>query len=275
MNCHCNPPSLAVIKTTQRKNENFGKDFFGCANGGCNFFSWIGAAIPASLHNNSQAPARPSQQHSSLPKVAVRLAVTKFEDGPPVRIWFSVCHSHSARLTQFYLTFSKEKRKYLESTNNWSFDFCMYDELVNQLQASDFDFVELIELPQFLVRGLKRYIDRIDKQQSLILGGTTEVVLNVEPALLDTLLPFQLEGIKYVIRHGGKALIGDDMVCEEHSSGTFLQTANITISYYCSISLYASFFVCSVSVRTIALYLICCLLERTSSLRIASISTSA
>lgn len=265
MNCHCNPPSLAVIKTTQRKNENFGKDFFGCANGGCNFFSWIGAAIPASLHNNSQAPARPSQQHSSLPKVAVRLAVTKFEDGPPVRIWFSVCHSHSARLTQFYLTFSKEKRKYLESTNNWSFDFCMYDELVNQLQASDFDFVELIELPQFLVRGLKRYIDRIDKQQSLILGGTTEVVLNIEPALLDTLLPFQLEGIKYVIRHGGKALIGDDMVGEEHSSGTFLSTTNITILYHCSLSFYASFFICSVSVRSIALHLFCCLLKRTFS----------
>ena len=217
MNCYCNPPSLAVIKTTQRKNENFGKDFFGCANGGCNFFSWMGAAIPASLHNNSQAPTRPTQQHSQLPRVAVRLTVTKFEDGPPVRIWFSLCHSQSPRLTQFYLSFSKDKRKYLESTRNWSFDFCLYDELVNQLQASDFDFVELIELPQFLVRGLKRYIDRIEKQQSLMLGTSTEITLNIAPALLDMLLPFQLEGIKYVIRHGGKALIGDDMVRTVHS----------------------------------------------------------
>jgi hypothetical protein len=30
-----------------------------------------------------------------------------------------------------------------------------------------------------------------------------EVVLNIENALLDTLIPFQLEGIKFVIKHGG------------------------------------------------------------------------
>jgi SNF2 family DNA or RNA helicase len=35
--------------------------------------------------------------------------------------------------------------------------------------------------------------------------------LNLEPTLMDTLLPFQLEGIKYVINHGGKALIADEM----------------------------------------------------------------
>ena len=261
MNCYCNPPSLAVIKTTQRKNENFGKDFFGCANGGCNFFSWMGAAIPASLHNNSQAPTRPTQQHSQLPRVAVRLTVTKFEDGPPVRIWFSLCHSQSPRLTQFYLSFSKDKRKYLESTRNWSFDFCLYDELVNQLQASDFDFVELIELPQFLVRGLKRYIDRIEKQQSLILGTSTEISLNIEPALLDMLLPFQLEGIKYVIRHGGKALIGDDMVravlkstvlcCDEMRCAAVLCCAVLCCTVlYCTV-LYNTVLYCAVLYRTI------------------------
>ena len=36
--------------------------------------------------------------------------------------------------------------------------------------------------------------------------------LNIETSLLDLLLPFQLEGIKFVVRHGGRALIGDDMV---------------------------------------------------------------
>jgi GRF zinc finger len=222
MNCLCNPPKLAVIRTTQKQNDNSGKEFFGCANGGCNFFSWMGATMPASFQSSNQAAIRSPKRQSNLPRVAVRLTITKFEDGPPTRIWFGVFHTHNAKLTQFYLSFAKDKRQYIESTRNWSFDFCMYEELVNQLQATEFEFVELIDLPRFLVIGLKRYIEKKMKLQIVLpeeaSSSETEVdiPLNIESNLLDLLLPFQLEGIKYVIRHGGKTLIGDDMVSSKH-----------------------------------------------------------
>ena len=187
----------------------------------------MGAAMPASLVYN-QLQAGRSPKKTSCPVVAIRLSITKFEDGPPLRIWFGVYHSHSSKLTQLYLSFPGDKRKYIDSTRNWTFDFCLYEHYVNQLQASEFDFVELVELPRFLAVGIKRYIATITKHQQQTAqevgtvagietgvgaGITTEDSLNIETSLLDVLLPFQLEGIRFVVRHAGKALIGDDMGC--------------------------------------------------------------
>ena len=190
----------------------------------------MGAAMPASFQNNNQLQLARSPKKTSAPIVAIRLSITKFEDGPPLRIWFGVYHSHSAKLTQLYLTFPADKRKYIDSTRHWTFDFCLYEHYVNQLQASEYDFVELVELPRFLAIGIKRYVATITKHQQQsskltdvekeAVAGTgigarisEEDSLNIETSLLDLLLPFQLEGIKYVVRHGGKALIGDDMGC--------------------------------------------------------------
>ena len=191
----------------------------------------MGAAMPASFQNSQLQPGR-SPKKSSCPVVAIRVSITKFEDGPPLRIWFGVYHSHSSKLTQLYLTFPADSRKYVDSTRNWTFDFCLYEHLVNQLQASEFDFVELVELPRFLAVGIKKYIANITKYQlqraqlksievgkvagietGVGAGITEEDSLNIETSLLDVLLPFQLEGIQFVVRHGGKALIGDDMGC--------------------------------------------------------------
>lgn len=219
MNCLCNPPKLAVIKTSQRPNENYAKEFFGCASGGCNFFSWLGASIPASFQNVNHAPKRSPKKSSSVPQMAIRLAFTKFDDGPPVKIWFGVFHSNNSKLTQLYLSFPREKREYVESTRSWIFDFSLYEEFLNHLQSSEYEFVDVMELPRFLIVGLKRYTDKMQKHQQRMSEELTrlglldeEFPLNIETSLLDLLLPFQLEGIKYVIRHAGKALIGDDMV---------------------------------------------------------------
>lgn len=41
----------------------------------------------------------------------------------------------------------------------------------------------------------------------------TDEHLNIEDSLLGMLLPFQVEGIRFVVRHKGRALIGDEMGC--------------------------------------------------------------
>ena len=50
--------------------------------------------------------------------------------------------------------------------------------------------------------------------------------LNIETSLLDLLLPFQLEGIKFAVRHGGRALIGDDMV------SAYVRTCFLSLKYW-------------------------------------------
>ena len=245
--------------------------------------------MPASFQNNQIQNNRTSPKKSSSgPIVTVRLSVIKFEECSPIRIWFGVYHPHNTKLTQFYLSLPVDKRRYNDDIRNWTFDYSIYEYFVNNLQATEFDFIELIELPRFLAVGIRRYIDAISKNhqkyhdsQVLIdnqgknterVGGVVGVVggrengnggengggiviqngngrrenrngngngrenrngegggenggggqlmtqikeedsLNIETSLLDLLLPFQLEGIKFVVRHGGRALIGDDMV---------------------------------------------------------------
>eukprot|EP01033_Poteriospumella_lacustris_P023068 gene23068-17457_t len=68
--------------------------------------------------------------------------------------------------------------------------------------------MEVDGLPRFLSHGLKNYLKRLN-----VLPDTTQMELNVTPALRQMLLPFQVEGIKFVIARGGRALIGDEMGC--------------------------------------------------------------
>jgi hypothetical protein len=72
--------------------------------------------------------------------------------------------------------------------------------------------IELQELPRFLVVGLKSYL----RGQEEDIHGSSDIMepeLHLEESFLDTLLPFQLEGIRFVVRHRGRALIGDEMGC--------------------------------------------------------------
>lgn len=83
------------------------------------------------------------------------------------------------------------------------FDFSIYESFVRELKtASQFAHLEVAELPRFLSQGLPLY------QQHL---PTTFAEPNLFPKFRNTLLPFQLEGLKFVIRHGGRALIADEM----------------------------------------------------------------
>ncbi len=93
----------------------------------------------------------------------------------------------------------------------WVFKFSIYDEFVGRFLA-ELPTIELEELPRFVVMGIKNYLRRFDD----IATSSEEVIepeLNLEEKLLDTLLPFQLDGIRFVVRHQGRALIGDEMGC--------------------------------------------------------------
>lgn len=213
MNCLCNPPRLTVIKKTQKEGSNLGKEFFSCSiNGGCNFFCWVGEKMPAPYQRN-QSQIQKSPKKALGSSIAVRLSVIGFEDNP-VRVWFAASHAACSKLFDFYNSIPSVQKRYDDKVRNWNFDFTIYDQYVNQLQATKFSFIELEELPRFLIQGIKKYIAKANEREVLQKDEDGNVVVNVrmERSLADQLLDYQLVGIKFVIGHGGKALIGDEMV---------------------------------------------------------------
>jgi hypothetical protein len=122
-------------------------------------------------------------------------------------------------------------KKYKLSSKLWLFNFRIYDLFVSRFQA-EITSIELQELPRFLVMGLKSYLRRYDENHNqsnneTIASDLIEPEVNIEESLLDTLLPFQLEGIRFVIKHKGRALIGDEMGCGKVSSKL------LTLALYC------------------------------------------
>jgi hypothetical protein len=131
----------------------------------------MGAEMPASLQRSNQNQVVKQKNVSSFQDVDVRLSLVKFKDGPPVSIWFAASHTANSKLTQYYLSFPDDKRQYNQDVKNWSFDFCLYEQFVNQLQSTDFSFVNLSDgaLPKFLIEGIKWYTMNINKHRSRLL----------------------------------------------------------------------------------------------------------
>lgn len=230
MQCNCN--KLAVKRTSGKPGHNLGKEYFTCCSNSCNFFSWVGAIVPP--HRNQTQVKSPKKLAANA--VEVRLSIVQFEENP-LRVWFATSHGPSSKLTTYYNSLPKDVRRFDDKVRNWNFDFIkLYDQFVNQLQSDAFNFVELQELPKFLVNGIKKYVNKRINDLLIVAGenfrnglsnqSDGELVLNIENSLMDTLLPFQLEGIKFVIKHGGKALIGDEM-----GSGKTIQAIGVMQHY--------------------------------------------
>jgi hypothetical protein len=152
MQCNCN--KLAVKRTTTKQGPNLNKEYFTCSSSnGCNFFTWVGATMPP--HRNQTQVKSPKKLSGN--SIAVRLSVVQFEENP-LRVWFAASHAPSSKLTTYYNSLPISKRRYDDKVRCWNFDFItLYDQFVNQLQSDTFNFVELDDLPKFLVNGIKRY----------------------------------------------------------------------------------------------------------------------
>lgn len=77
--CRCNPPALAVLRTTQKAGPNQGRKFYSCSNNSarCNFFQWADAGTSpsptiSSLDSTSSPPSRIFKTHLPPKSVASR-----------------------------------------------------------------------------------------------------------------------------------------------------------------------------------------------------------
>ena len=124
-------------------------------------------------------------------------------------------------------SFPSEKCRYDSSLKLWIIDFSIYEKLMSYLQSSEYSkFVTIsTEIPQFLSRGFDSYLNNLKTIRDAN-KKDSEIELDIPKSLKDTLLDFQISGIKFIIRRGGKGMIADDMGC-----GKTIQAISLLFHY--------------------------------------------
>ena len=103
MNCLCNPPQLAILKTCNNE-KNPGRQYFSCPNlqqsAKCKLFTWVGASMPMSLAFGARSRFPSKSKKTETNKTHLRMKVNggfeakllvhEFIEGPPVEIWLSI-----------------------------------------------------------------------------------------------------------------------------------------------------------------------------------------
>jgi hypothetical protein len=110
---------------------------------------------------------------------------------------------YNVKLNDF---FKRSGCRYNDRLKLWSFEFSNYKKVIGTLQSDDFFHThQVIELPRFLLRGLKTFLSKL-------IPPSECMEPDLSTYMMDTLLPFQMEGLKFVISRRGKAMIADEMV---------------------------------------------------------------
>lgn len=118
------------------------------------------------------------------------------------RVWVSVLGPNDNRLYRVLNGLPAEAKRYHHGMRMWMVDLAHYERFVCDLRA--LECFDVAELPRFLQHGLPIYLKHLPR-------SVTEP--DLMPKMASALLPFQLDGLRFVIRHGGRALIGDEMGC--------------------------------------------------------------
>lgn len=220
MNCQCVPSKPAVVRVSQSARSG-GREFFCCPiNNGCGFFAWVGQDIPMSLafgRNRPQTTGKPSSygvgssRSSNSPqktngKFEAKICVHEILEGPPFVIWLSLQCPATPVINDLFSRLPPQQCKFSNTLKMWLFTFEMHDKIVTEFFTPPFESLRLVDLPRFLSKGLANF-----QRKVLKLNWELEPALNLNAGILDKLLNFQLEAVKFVVRRGGRAMLGDEM----------------------------------------------------------------
>jgi hypothetical protein len=148
---------------------------------------------------------------------------------PSLQVWLSASFPYQPHVAAFFKTLPPHLVRYEESLKLWLVQLDIYDALVSRLQSFQFQLcVSLVELPRTLVGGLRWWLLQHLPAIPEALLPDEQVSLRLSPALLDRLLPYQLEGIRFVVKRGGRALIADEM-----GLGKTIQAIGVLMHYRC------------------------------------------
>ena len=149
-------------------------------------------------------------------KIDVRLALFKIESGPPSRVTFSADFARNDDLSKLCQSFPANLSFFHAPRKMWILDLSIYEQFVSRLLSSEYaDLANLPpanEIPRWLIKGLTWYQKKLETVPESMLP-LDQVHLRLTPYFREKLLPFQVEGVRFVVRHGGRALIADEMGC--------------------------------------------------------------
>ncbi|XP_008553472.1 SWI/SNF-related matrix-associated actin-dependent regulator of chromatin subfamily A-like protein 1 [Microplitis demolitor] len=114
---------------------------------------------------------------------------------------FEVDIKYCPQFIEYCKTF--KTRVYDQQRKLWSFDITEYNDFLKGLKDS---------APQVQLAGLPQYVYRVFKNNASIKPEITEPDLSrIDPKLMETLMPFQREGVCFGIKKDGRCMIADDM----------------------------------------------------------------
>lgn len=211
MICDCDPPAQSYVQIS-RSVANPNREYYACVNpkAKCDFFQWADAPVGGARKQRQAVPAiasstgNKSQIVFSVAEMILDDGGREMDDTPQSFIvWINIMAPYNTKLTSFFM---KSGCRYNERKKLWSVEFSRYNEVIGTLQSDEFFSTHhVVELPRFLLKGLKTFLHKLPPPTARM-----EPVLST--FMMDTLLPFQLEGLKFVIARKGKAMIADEMV---------------------------------------------------------------
>eukprot|EP01040_Poterioochromonas_malhamensis_P015443 gene15443-17281_t len=251
MNCHCQPGQLAVKRVSNKNNQNRGKEFYVCPTQSCNFFLWADSKVPVTLHArvppSSSSSFRPNSSSSS--SISNNYGRTNAQQSAPpsnlptAKMTLVAIENNTAYVgltCQYNVSINNFMQKHHDcckfdySRKLWTFDLKIYDSVVQLLRDAGY---QPEELPRFLSDGIRKYFAKVQRpspasssssssshqvygmqnqekeRNGELLNQPSDIKLNISSSLSSILLPFQVEGVKFIINHCGRGLIGDEMGC--------------------------------------------------------------
>ncbi|GAB1603374.1 SWI/SNF-related matrix-associated actin-dependent regulator of chromatin subfamily A-like protein 1 isoform X2 [Argonauta hians] len=116
-----------------------------------------------------------------------------------------------------------ETKQYDAVTRKWSFHLQEYQKLVKQAKAFEPD-IKVVPLPTFI---LKFFASKMRPQKEQASSSKCDIDLSkIDEGLRETLMPFQLEGVKISIQRKGRILLADEM-----GLGKTLQAISVACYY--------------------------------------------
>ena len=211
MNCNCQGQLPAACLTVRQSNsDNFGRQFFACQTRTCGFFQFADEPASSSSYNGSSSSSfnqhfRQGVQSSSSSKSAtsIKLYLDEFDESS-FQFWFAVCPVN-AEISKIIQNLPANKYKYNNGLKLWLLEFTLYETFVDILNTPPCCY-NIEEIPKFVVQGIRSFLKSTP-------NFLVDPEIDISPTLSESLLSFQLQGIKFVVKRNGRALIADEMGC--------------------------------------------------------------
>ena len=208
MKCQHGLPMLQL--TVRKPGPNVGRPFFRCAQQPpCDAFEWADTPsrrIPNAITAASSTTTAAAPAAAGAPRAAREPVVCKFEAVDDATFSLSF-QPFSTALVDHLKT---QQGRWNDAARHWLFPLSSYDALLESLKTLPASpSAPLLDLTDELPKVVRKWLAKEVKPPPLI---TDETLLSIlPPHLASSLLPFQLDGVRFALSKGGRVHLADEM----------------------------------------------------------------